>query len=139
MVSSNIIKKKINAIQHNLTRIMNYNHLTPEEFLGNEDAEDIVIHNLFIMLQNVIDIGTHIIADTGLEEPDYLAEIPEVLVKEKVISVELLKPLKAMIGLRNIIAHEYGDLDFKIIYKIVHENMGDIQLFLQGVIQYCGL
>ena len=139
MVSNNIIKKKINAIQHNLTRITNYNQLTPEEFLGSEDAKDIVIHNLFIMLQNVIDIGTHIIADAGLEEPDYLAEIPDVLAKEKVIPVELQKPLKAMIGLRNIIAHEYGDLDFKIIHKIAHENLSDIQHFLQGVIQYCGL
>jgi Uncharacterized conserved protein len=139
MVNRNIIKAKINAIQHNLTRISNYDHLTLEEFLKDEDAQDIIVHNLFILLQNMIDIGTHIIADTNMEAPDYLAEIADALVKEKVIPCELLKPLKAMIGLRNIIAHEYGDLNFTIIYKIIHENMGNIQMFLQGVIQYCDL
>lgn len=28
-------------------------------------------------------------------------------------------------GLRNIIAHQHGDIDFKIIYKIVKDDLKD--------------
>jgi uncharacterized protein YutE (UPF0331/DUF86 family) len=137
MVSENIIKKKTNAIRHCLVRIRVYRNLSLEEFLADEDARDIVTHNLFIMLQNVIDIGTHLISDLGLEEPDYLGEIPELLVKEKIIADQLKKPLKAMIGLRNIIAHEYGDLNFDIIYKILQEELDDVNQFLADIIKFC--
>jgi uncharacterized protein YutE (UPF0331/DUF86 family) len=136
MVSHQIIKKKINAIQHNLARIKSFQPFSQEEFLANEDIKDIITHNLFVMLQNVIDIGTHLISDAGMEEPAYLSDIPDLLLKGKVIPQELAGPLQAMIGLRNLIAHEYGDLDFKIIYTIVTENLGDINTFLDAIIKY---
>ena len=139
MVSQPIIKKKINAIQHNLVRIKSCQPLSMEEFLANDDIKDIVTHNLFVMLQNVIDIGTHLISDIGMEEPAFLSDIPELLLKGKVIPQELIGPLRSMIGLRNLIAHEYGDLDFKIIYRIVNENIEDINTFLEAVIRYCKL
>jgi uncharacterized protein YutE (UPF0331/DUF86 family) len=90
--------------------------LSLEEFLVDEDARDIVTHNLFITLQNIIDFGTHLISDVGLEEPDFLTEIPGILAKEKIIEAQLEEPIRGMIGLRNLIAHEYGELDFKIIH-----------------------
>lgn len=139
MVSENIIKRKINAIHHSLERIRRYQDLSLEEFLAEEDARDIVTHNLFITLQNIIDIGTHLISDLGLEEPDFLTEIPGILVKEKIIGVQLEKPIKAMIGLRNIIAHEYGDLNFKIIYTILTTELADVDQFLTNIINYCRL
>lgn len=139
MVSINIIKKKINAIQFSLGRINKYRSLSSTEFLGDNDAKDIVAHNLFLTLQNVIDIGTHIIADANWEEPNFLSGIPEILAKQGVIPIELVKPLKAMIGLRNLIAHEYGDLDFITIYRIVQEDLGDLNRFLEAVIKYCKL
>lgn len=139
MVSINIVKKKINAIQFSLGRINKYRSLSLEEFIEDNDAKDIVAHNLFLALQNVIDIGTHIIADANWEEPNFLSEIPEILAKEGVITAELVKPLQGMIGLRNLIAHEYGDLDFITIYRIVQEDLGDLNRFLEVVIKYCKL
>ena len=137
MVSENIIKKKINAIQHSLERIRRYQDISLEGFLADEDARDIVTHNLFIMLQNIIDIGTHLISDLGLEEPDFLADIPGILVKEKIIISQLEKPIRAMIGLRNMIAHEYGELDFKIIHTIITAELEDVNQFLTSIINYC--
>lgn len=139
MVSINIIKKKVNAIQFSLGRINKYRYLSLEEFLEDDDAKDIVAHNLFLALQNIIDIGTHIIADANWEEPNFLADIPDILAKEGVIAIESVKPLKAMIGLRNLIAHEYGDLDFMTIYQIVQDDLGDINGFLKAIIKYCKL
>lgn len=137
MVSENIIKKKINAIYHSLERIRRYQVFSLAEFLADEDARDIVTHNLFILLQNIIDIGTHLISDLGLEEPDFLADIPVILAKERIITNQLEKPIRAMIGLRNMIAHEYGELDFKIIHTIITTELEDVNQFLTNIINYC--
>jgi uncharacterized protein YutE (UPF0331/DUF86 family) len=88
-------------------------------------------------------MGTHLLSDIGKEEPNFLLEIPVLLHKEKVISkvisADLCHSLKAIIGLRNIIAHEYGDLDFKIIFKIMKENLNDINAYLNCIMNYCQL
>lgn len=41
------------------------------QFKKDYDAQDIVIYNLFLIIQNLIDIGNHIIADEGLESSGY--------------------------------------------------------------------
>ncbi len=139
MVDINIIIKKINSINHNLKRIEKYKNITLEEFLKNEDIKDIVTHNLFVMIQHIIDIGTHIIADENMDEPVFVSDIAHILSKEEVLPENLVKPMQSMIGLRNIIAHVYGDIDFKIIYKIIMTNVNDVYLFLESIIKYAGL
>lgn len=139
MVDHNIIIKKINAIKHNIKRIEQYKDVTFEQFLGNDDIKDIVTHNLFILLQHLIDIGTHIISDENMKEPVFLSDIADILANENVLDDSLVKPMKSMIGLRNIIAHEYGDIDFKIIHRIITSNLNDINLILDCIIKYAGI
>lgn len=139
MVDKGVISKKINLVNHSLLRLEKYKNIKLDEYLENEDVQDITIHNLFITLQYVIDIGTHIIADEEFEEVSFFSDIPIILAKENVISKESVASLKSMIGFRNILAHQYGDLDLKIVYNIIQNNIKDIYLFLHSVIEYCKL
>ena len=84
-------------------------------------------------------MGTHIIADENMDEPVFVSDIAHILSKEEVLPENLVKPMQSMIGLRNIIAHVYGDIDFKIIYKIIMTNVNDVYLFLESIIKYAGL
>ena len=126
-------------IRYHLDRIVLKSNISLDEFLNDDDTKDIVCHNLFILLQNIIDICSHIISDEGMEEPAYFSDMADILTKEKVIRGDLKQPLKNMMGLRNIIAHQYGDIDFKIIYKIVKDDLKDVYRFLEDIINYSGL
>lgn len=139
MVKRDILSKKINLIRHHLERIILKSNISLEEFLKNEDERDIICHNLFVMLQYIIDICSHIISDDGLEEPVFLSDMAAILAKEKIIRKELEQPLKDMIGLRNIIAHQYGDIDFRILYRIVKNELKDVYIFLEDIINYAKL
>lgn len=139
MVDQNIIVKKINAIKHNMKRIEKYSNVSLKQFLHDDDIKDIVTHNLFILLQHIIDIGTHIISDENMGEPVFVSDIADILAKENVLDENLDRPMKSMIGLRNIIAHEYGDLDFKIIHRIITSSLKDVNQILDCIIRYAGL
>ena len=41
-----------------------------------------------------------------------------------------------MIGLRNILVHEYGDIDRKRVYKILKTELDDLKDFKQQVIDF---
>jgi uncharacterized protein YutE (UPF0331/DUF86 family) len=122
-----------------MSRIMKYKDVSLEEFIRDEDIRDIMAHNLFMLLQHVIDIGTNIIADGNMEEPVFVSDIADILKREGVLDNRLANSLKSMIGLRNIIAHEYGDIDFGIIHRIITEHIIDVDLFLDRVIKYVQL
>jgi len=139
MVDRELISKKVNLIRYHLERIFLKSNISLDEFLNDVDSKDIVCHNLFILLQNIIDICSHIISDEGLEEPTFYSDMADILAKGKVIREDLKQPLKNMIGLRNIIAHQYGDIDFNIIYKIVKEDIKDVYKLLEDVINYSRL
>lgn len=130
MVNREIISKKVNLIRYHIDRILLKSNILLDEFLSDDDTKDIVCHNLFILLQNTIDTCLHIISDEGMEEPAVFSDMADIFTKEKVIREDLKQPLKNMMGLRNIIAHQYGDIDFKIIYKIVKDDLKDIYRFL---------
>ena len=48
------------------------------EYFTIRHAVDIVVHNFFVILQNVIDVGTHIIADDNLGDMVFLMDIPDI-------------------------------------------------------------
>ena len=139
MTDKHLIGRKIDMTTHCLKRIEKYREMDMGTFISNEDAMDIVAHNLFMALQFMIDIGTRIIADDDLGDISFLSDLAAIFEQKAVIPADYTPRLKSMFGLRNIIAHEYADIDYKIVYNIVRNSLQDIYLYLDYIIKYCRL
>jgi len=50
-----------------------------------------------------------------------------------IIPSEFAKSIRGMAGLRNILVHEYVDLDLKKIYEILQNRLGDFYNFMKYV------
>ncbi len=66
---------------------------------------------LRLAIQAVLDISHHIVADRNLPLPADSQSLFELLVRQKVISKALSVKLAAMAGFRNILVHEYLEID----------------------------
>ncbi|WAM33056.1 type VII toxin-antitoxin system HepT family RNase toxin [Caldicellulosiruptor morganii] len=139
MVKKALVSEKIDRIVFCLNRIKRFQNMSFEEFKKDQDAQDIVVHNLFLAIQNLIDIGNHIIADDVFETPGYYGEIPQILSKEKVISESLALIFKKMISFRNIIVHEYSKIDLAKVYDILINGIDDINRIIDEIIKYANL
>jgi uncharacterized protein YutE (UPF0331/DUF86 family) len=62
--------------------------------------------------------------------PETLGEAFNILNKEKYLNDEQTKVYRNMVGLRNILSHEYINIDKKIIYSILKNNLIDIKKFV---------
>ncbi|MBV1820445.1 type VII toxin-antitoxin system HepT family RNase toxin, partial [Anaerosalibacter bizertensis] len=87
-------------------------------------------YNLFIAINMMIDIATHIVVDNNMGSPETLGEAFNILNKEKYLNDEETKVYRNMVGLRNILSHEYINIDKKIIYSILKNNLIDIKKFV---------
>ena len=88
---------------------------------------------LQLAIQCVLDISNHTVADLRLKLPGDNAELFELLASNKVIPAALARKLTAMAGFRNILVHEYLEIDRRKVYGTLKNNLGDFENFVRAV------
>ncbi|MBU3942601.1 DUF86 domain-containing protein [Patescibacteria group bacterium] len=91
---------------------------------------------LQLSIQSIIDISHLIIIDLSLDRPEDNYEAISILFENKVISEKLAQKITKMIGLRNILVHEYGKIDKKKIYKILRNQVEDLEEFNRQIVKF---
>ena len=130
MVDVEVIKQRLNQLSTSINKIERFKEMSLEEFLKDDIIQDVVEYNLFIAINMMIDIATHIVVDNNMGSPETLGEAFNILNKEKYLNDEETKVYRNMVGLRNILSHEYINIDKKIIYRILKNNLIDIKKFV---------
>ena len=136
MVDKDIISVKILHVNECLGRLQEKKNIKKELFLRNKDAQDIVLHNLQTAIQGCIDIASHIISDEQWQIPGNVTGLFDVLKERKVINAKTSEILRKMAGFRNIIVHEYEDIDFEKVYDIFKNCMPDFKSYLKQIILF---
>jgi uncharacterized protein YutE (UPF0331/DUF86 family) len=77
-----------------------------------------------------------IIIDLELKRPEDNYEAVSILLENKIISKNLAQKLTKMLGLRNILVHEYGKIDRREIFKILKEQLSDLEEFKKQIIRF---
>jgi uncharacterized protein YutE (UPF0331/DUF86 family) len=116
-------------IRDAVARIRNTVPETPEAFVADRDARDIVALNLFVARQETIALATHWLADEGLRVPSTYGDVFTALAERGVIDRGLGDRLRAAAGLRNLVAHQYGELDFGRVHAVARNELEDLLTF----------
>lgn len=130
MVNIDVIKKRLNQLSTSLNKIERFKEISLEEFLQDDIIQDVVEYNLFIGINMMIDIATHIVVDNNMGNPETLGGAFDILNKQKYLSKDESKTYRNMVGLRNILSHEYVNIDKTMIYDILKNNLIDIKGFI---------
>lgn len=78
--------------------------------------------NLHLAIECLLDIGNHIIADHGFERPESYADVFRILHQNKIIDDRLNSNLAGMASFRNVLVHDYIDLDRAKVHQIIMEK-----------------
>jgi uncharacterized protein YutE (UPF0331/DUF86 family) len=137
MTSIDVIENKISAVRKYLSILERYERFTRTEIENDVDIKGAVERYLYLVTQSTIDLAESIIAYKKLRKPTTMAESFHILHEAGVISDELKQKLVQMTGFRNVITHAYEDLDYDIVFDILHNGKKDISAFLE-TLEYSG-
>ena len=73
------------------------------------------------------------ISHRNFRKPSTLGEAFDILHEEKLIDSTLAAKMVKMAGFRNIIAHDYAKINYDKVYKILHEDLKDVEEFIVKV------
>jgi uncharacterized protein YutE (UPF0331/DUF86 family) len=121
------VQSKLDLIPENLEKLKILRAKSFEEFASDFRNVDSALHRLQTSIQALVDIGAYIIASLGLRTPSSSAEVIDILVKHGLVPTQQRDRYVTMIQFRNRIVHFYDDLDLKILYRILNEELFDIR------------
>lgn len=95
-----------------------------------------VAYSLQTIVQACIDICTHIASDQRWELPDSSAHALKIAQRHQVISPGISEELQKAVKLRNVIVHQYDELDTKILEKVVQKKLVVFSRFQQEILAW---
>jgi uncharacterized protein YutE (UPF0331/DUF86 family) len=138
VVDRSVLAEKIAATRDAIARIRAVLPPTAESLAADRTAREIVVLNLFVALQECLALAAHWLADAGLDVPQGYAQVFVALGERGVIPPDLAHRLAAGAGLRNLIAHRYGALDWARVHEIASTRLDDLLDLCQRLAQRAG-
>lgn len=83
----------------------------PQHVLRDERLEAFIAFNIFLLIQDCVDLAAHLLAARGLGVPASQRDSFDKLARAGLIRTETAIAMGGMAALRNRLAHAYGSLD----------------------------
>jgi len=130
VVDRPLVARHVATVRDAVARIRDVLPPSLEAFETDRTAREVVILNLFVAIQACLDLATHWLADEGWEVPQRYGEIFRALADHGVIDRPLALRLVAATGLRNLVAHQYGAVDWARIHSTATSpDLDDLEAF----------
>ncbi len=127
---------RIDGIRKNAERLATLATLSETEFFQ-EDAFALAQHHLRLALEGIFHIGSHILSRLPGGRAVEYKEIARKLGELKVVPHDFAqKTLVPMAGMRNMLVHNYADMDPKQFRKTVIAHHHDIETYLQYIKEF---
>ena len=131
-MGNDVIYNKIQIIERCVNRI-NEVYDNNEENLKDYTKQDSIILNIQRACEACIDLAMHIVSDRKLGIPQNSRDAFEILEANSLISKQMSKNLKPMVGFRNIAVLDYQAINLDIIKKIIESHLKDLKDFTYEV------
>ena len=133
MVDRDVVFQRLAALRLNARRLQAVLADGRERFASDENLHLKAERCLQLAIQAILDIGTHIIADQGLNRPAGYEDIVPELGRAEVLPSDLVGRLSGVAGLRNILVHDYLAVDHGRMFDDLETGLGDFEAFARAI------
>jgi len=131
-----IIERHLQALLRDLDNLEKYRNISKEDFKQNLDLIWILERGIYLCIQNIFDVFSHIVSSELNKQWDSYSDIAMLLYDAQKIDKEERDLLIKMAGFRNRLSHDYLGLDVDVIIDIVSNKLDDLKAFARIIAQY---
>jgi uncharacterized protein YutE (UPF0331/DUF86 family) len=131
-----VIEQHIQNMEEALANLSKYKNISFEEFQKDLSLIWIVEKGLEILIQNLLDIGAHLLASEIKNDWEDYGEVILKLGNHGIVPQEFSDQIKGMAGLRNILIHEYLRIDLNKLFDYLKYRLEDFIQFIRYIREY---
>jgi len=129
MIDDIILNKK-ESIERCVKQIRDY-YSRPSDIPFENDyfKQDAIALNIQRAAEQCIDLANHVIKVKKLGIPKESRQVFVLLAQAGIITGDMSKLLQAMVGFRNILVHEYQEIEIKIMTDVIENQLDELVRF----------
>jgi len=127
VVRPEVLRKRLTKLDEYLAILNGLRRYTFAEFTADPERYGSAERFLQLAIEVLIDLGNHVIADLDLGTVDSYSDIPRLLHTAGYIDARMREVWTRMIGFRNVLVHDYLDVDRTLVYEALQQRLGDIE------------
>lgn len=128
-----MIEDKLKRLEENLRSLSSIKKDYTLEDIQNDKIDEWGLrYGLFESIQIIIDISCGLAAEKNLGIPKNYSECIGLLMSNNYLEKELGERIMSMVGLRNLLVHEYGIIDVKRLFEYLN-HLEDIKDFAVSI------
>ena len=134
MVDKNMVLRKLSTIDEYLKQIREFSGVSIDEYKSDWKSQRIVERTLQMLIETCADIANHIISDRNMRIPTGYSDTFKVLLENNVIDENLFAVMEKMAKFRNIVVHQYEEVDAEIVIIILRKHLDDFVRFRDAIL-----
>lgn len=127
MVNPDVLHRRLKKLDEYLDVLEDAQRYTYREFADNPEHHGSVERFLHLAVEALTDMASHVVADEDLGSVDRARDLPDIFEEHGYVDEELAATWKDMIGFRNVLVHEYVDIDPERVYDVLQNQLDDIR------------
>jgi len=136
MVNKVVLFKRVEKAKEYIEFLKNIkNNYSLSEFINDPKIYGSSERFLHLTIEALIDIGSHIISDENLGKIQSYSDVSRLLKDNGYVDEETSKVFIKIIGFRNILVHDYMEIDLDLVYKIIKSNLNDLEKILKKYVE----
>lgn len=136
MVRPEVVRKRLTKLDEYLSILHGLQKYTFSEFIEDPEHYGSAERFLQLAIEAITDLGNHVVADLRLGVVNWYSDIPTILAEHQYIDTELRERWIQIIGFRNVLVHDYLDVDRKIVYEVLQHRLGDLETLRKVFAQF---
>ena len=133
-MKNGILLRKLAEMEQTLQQLRKYVPVSHEQLSADWGLQKILERALQILVEAMIDIGERLLALSGGMPCDTSAAVMLKLKELGVVKDDTA--YASMVRFRNLLVHQYEEIDLAIVYGIVTKRLEDFQRFMDEVRAY---
>lgn len=130
------LNPKLEKLREYVVYLRGYQKYTVAELEKDHTLQGAVLHYLQLAIECVIDTGEMIISELKLRKPEEAREVIKILAEHKIVTAQFAKRFSPAVGFRNILVHEYVDIDLKRVHHYLQHELGDFDFFARAIAKF---
>lgn len=136
MLNKEFIKENINNIYELLDELKPYKKYTLQEITEDFHLYASLRYAFIELVGRAVDINQHIIKENNLKVPKDYKDTFTLLVKIKILTRKFAEEISKSVGLRNVVTHEYRDIEDKILYDSIDIALKQYSAYCENILKY---
>jgi len=132
-----VVLNKKESIERCIRQVRDYYYELPSETPFDKDyfKQDAIAMNLQRACESCIDLANHIVKTRKLGLPKESKESFHLLAEHGIIPRDLGANLEKMVGFRNILVHQYRQLDIRLMVDVIENHLDELVDFTNFIVK----